>query len=154
LWRIHTNNLPLGTSRISQGSKQIEDGWNAKGLSHRHDMARRGVMVNGKAEANTSFIHAPTLGLTPRINMNPQLHEHLSTAATSSASVAMLRDLRTCCSRNDGRGSGDVEQLCGATGTRSIQERVRRNTSINRVNMGAHDRGGTGKFISGGHARG
>jgi hypothetical protein len=117
-------------------------------------MARGGVMVNGKAEANTSFIHAPALGFASRINMDSQLHEHLSTAATSSASVAMLCDLCACCSRNDGRGSGDVEQLCGATGTRSIQERVRRNTSINRVNMGAHDSGGTSELVGGGHTRG
>jgi hypothetical protein len=117
-------------------------------------MARRGVMVNGKAEADTSFIHAPALGLTPRINMNPQLHEHLSTTATGSASVAMLCDLCTCCSRNDGRGSGDVEQLCGATSTRRIQESVGWNASIHWVNMGAHDRGGTGEFVGSGHARG
>jgi hypothetical protein len=106
---IHTNNLPLGTGWVSEWPKKIKDGGNTKGLSHRHDMARGGVMVNGKAETDTCFIHAPALGFTSRINMDPQLHQHFSTTATGSASVAMLCDLCTCCCRNKGCGGGDIE---------------------------------------------
>ena len=72
-------------------------------------MSRGGVMVNSKAETDTSLIHAPALCFTSRVNIDPQLHEYLGTAAAGPTTVAVLCDLCTSRRRNNRRGSRDIE---------------------------------------------
>ncbi|CDN43901.1 hypothetical protein BN871_DT_00150 [Paenibacillus sp. P22] len=146
---VQPEQLAVGSCRVGERSKHVEDRAHAELAARNRRMPQRGMIELREHEADADLLEAFGRLHRRQADVDSERLQHIRTAGLARhRAVAMLGDPYSGSRRDDGRGCGDIEFMdARAACAASIEQAVAGRADT--VGVAAHDLGESADFVHG-----